>query len=238
MGKRTQFIKENKGTSSFTNGNADFSRFSFVGREQFIKRATQCMSIFMFIIRQWEEALDDCERVCVDCNTDNAHSWDEGVCYYTGSMEGPDGVEEGTLMHQLADDMCMNFKTCGVEGTNHTGTAKINYDLFGLFSLGGFQILTENCPAAHETKRDIIANMYIPLIQGAILRAYEIDQLGGGEKEQAEGAAFAAAVLPRVHAACESSRDVRHVVTRLRRCPHPSPIRCHRSATSGHNDLQ
>eukprot|EP00986_Skeletonema_menzelii_P017878 scaffold22567_cov150-Skeletonema_menzelii.AAC.1 len=39
------------------------------------------------------------------------------------------------------------------------------------------------------------------MIQGSLRYAYKVDKLQGGEKEKAEGAAFAAAVLPRVHAA-------------------------------------
>lgn len=43
--------------------------------------------------------------------------------------------------------------------------------------------------------------MYIPFIQGTIRYAYKMDKLSGGEKEASEGAVFAAAVLPRIHAA-------------------------------------
>merc|ERR1711957_696298 len=43
----------------------------------------------------------------------------------------------------------------------------------------------------------------IPMVQGALLYAYKVDKLKGASKEHAEGAVFAAAVLPRV-AACDS----------------------------------
>ena len=39
------------------------------------------------------------------------------------------------------------------------------------------------------------------MTRGSLRYAYKVDKLQGGEKEKAEGAAFAAAVLPRVHAA-------------------------------------
>ena len=39
------------------------------------------------------------------------------------------------------------------------------------------------------------------MIQGSLRYAYKVDKLQGGEKENAEGAVFAAAVLPVVHAA-------------------------------------
>jgi len=41
--------------------------------------------------------------------------------------------------------------------------------------------------------------MYIPLIQGTLRYAYKVGELQGEEKEKAEGAVFAAGVLPKVH---------------------------------------
>jgi hypothetical protein len=191
------------GTSTqFRNGNADFSRYSLDGKEQVIKKGTAYLSVFMYVIREFEDALDDCESRCINCNDGSVHAWDEGVCFYTGSIEGQDGLtDDGKLLHQLADKRCIDYKTCGVEGTDLSGTAKLNYDLFDLFAVGNYQLTSGNCPAARETKKQIANLMYIPMIQGAMRYAYKVDKLQGGEKEKAEGAVFAAAVLPRVHAA-------------------------------------
>jgi len=196
--------------TQFTNGNADFSLYSFMGKEQIIKKSTVYLNIFMYVIHGWEEALDDCERGCLDCNDGAAHSWDEGVCYYTGSIEGgPGGTNTGgKLLHHLADKRCTDYKTCGVEGADLGGTAKLNYDLFSLFSVGNFQLLSGNCPAARATAKEITEKMYVPMIQGAMRCAYKVGEMFGGEKEKAEGAAFAAAVLPRVHAADPGAADI------------------------------
>ena len=51
----------------------------------------------------------------------------------------------------------------------------------------------------------ITAKMYVPMIQGTLRYAYKVDKLQGGEKEAAEGAVFAAAVLPRIHAANQNA---------------------------------
>ena len=134
-------------------------------------------------------------------------------CFYTGSLEGTDGAANGKLLHQLADRRCQNFKTCGVEGTELAGMAKLNYDIFNLFAVGQFQLQTGNCPAARLTTDKIISKMYIPIIQGTLRYAFAVAELLGGEKEQAEGAAFAAAVLPRIHAACESRTSPAVVVS-------------------------
>ncbi|KAL3935359.1 MAG: hypothetical protein SGBAC_009103 [Bacillariaceae sp.] len=191
------------GTStSFSNGNADFSQYTFTGRSEAVKKGTVFMNIFMYTIREFEDALDDCKRGCMDCNDDPVHAWDEGVCFYTGSIEGKDGLTpDGKLLHQLADKRCANFKTCGDEGGELSGTAKLNYDLFDKYALGKFQLQTGNCPAARKTTTAITKLMYIPFIQGTLRYAYKVSVLNEGEKSAAEGAVFAAAVLPRIHAA-------------------------------------
>lgn len=171
-----------------------------------VKKGTAYMNIFMYVIREFEDALDDCQRGCINCNDDPVHAWDEGVCFYTGSVEGQDGLTpDGKLLHQLADKRCEDFKTCGVEGREMDGMAAVNYELFDLFALGKFQLSSGNCPGARQTTRLITELMYIPLIQGTLRYAYKVDKLSGGEKEAAEGAVFAAAVLPRIHAANEDA---------------------------------
>ena len=112
-------------------------------------------------------------------------------------------TDDGKLLHQLADKQCENFKTCGESGTDLAGTAKVNHELFDLFALRNFQLQSGECSTARATTKEIINKMYIPMIQGALRYAYNVGKLQGGETEKAKGATFAAAVLPRVHAACE-----------------------------------
>ena len=195
----------NGARTNFDNGNADFGEYTMIGREQIIKKGTAYMNVFMYVIREFEDALDDCKRGCINCNDDPVHAWDEGVCFYTGSIEGEDGAPSGYLLHQLADKRSADFKTGGPDGTDIAGTSKLNYDLMDQFSLGNFQLQSGNCEGARKTKERVAQLMFIPMIQGALRYAYKVDKLQGGEKEKAEGAAFIAAVLPAVHAASPSA---------------------------------
>jgi hypothetical protein len=189
-------------STKFSRGNADFSRYGLDGREQAIKKGTAYMNIFMYVIREFEDALDDCQRGIISDNYNSVHAWDEGVCFYTGSIEGQDGItDDGMLLHQLADKRCADFKVCGVDGVDEAGQSKLNYDLFDLYALGNYQLQSGNCPAARETVKLITDKMYVPMIQGTLRYAYKVDKLSGGEKEAAEGAVFAASVLPRIYAA-------------------------------------
>ena len=65
------------GKTSFKNGNADFSSYGFTGRTEAIKKGTAYMSIWMYVIREMEDALDDCKIGCINCNDDPVHAWDE-----------------------------------------------------------------------------------------------------------------------------------------------------------------
>jgi len=192
-----------KQTTNFSNGNADFTQFDFVGRTEAIKKGTVTMHVFMYTIREFEDAVVDCRTECdIDvCNDAPVHAWDEGVAFYTGSLEGKtgdNGGDTGKLLHNLADKRCANFDTC-----DENGLAQVNSELFKLFDQGQAQLLANQCGEAKKTLRKITPLMYVPLIQGTLRYAYKVEQ-GAGEKEQAEGVVFAAAVLPRVHNANEA----------------------------------
>ena len=187
--------------TNFNNGNADFSKYGFTGREQVIKKGTAYMNIYMYVIREFEDAIDDCQRNCLDCNYGSVHAWDEGVAFYAGSLEGIDGKGSGKLLYALADKRCQNFKTCGVKGNELEGFSYVNFELSQLFTLGNYNLVTGNCDAVRANVDDIVDLMAIPMIQGTLRYAYKVDKLSGAEKEKAEGAVFAAAILPRV-AAC------------------------------------
>jgi len=176
-------------------GDADFSEYGFVGQGECIKKGTAYIIIFMYVIREFEDALDDCSVGCINCNDDPVHAWDEGVAFYSGSLEGVNGDTSGKLLHQLADKRCGNFGTCLEDGTS----SKLNDELFNLFNVGQGQLLVGKCDEARETTKKIADLMYVPLIQGTLRYAYKVGELGGAEKEKAEGAVFAAGVLPKVH---------------------------------------
>lgn len=197
VGGKTDFISGR--------GNADFGTYGLSGRAEAVKKGTAYMAIFMYVIREFEDALDDCQIDCIACNDEPVHAWDEGVAFYSGSLEGKDGTPTGVLLHELADKRCVNFDTCIDDDKSKSA---VNDALFDLFNIGQSQLLRGQCEEARVTKEKIVDLMYIPLIQGTIRYAYKVGEESGGEKEKAEGATFAAAVLPRIYAANKSAADV------------------------------
>jgi len=191
--------------TSFVNGDADFTKFGFTGKTESIKKGTVYLNVFMYVIREFEDAIVDCRTECATetCNdAPGVHAWDEGVAFYAGSeegQEGDNGGSKGMFLHQLADKRCENFGTC-----NADGLATVNVELYKLFDQGQAQINTGQCGEGRKTLKKITSLMYVPLIQGTLRYAYKVEQAykkepGSAEKEQAEGAVFAASILPRIH---------------------------------------
>merc|ERR1712157_207750 len=124
--------------TNFKNFNNDFKVYGYDGKEQIIKKATAYIIIWMYVIRELEDALDDCQEACTieNCNDDPVHAWDEAAAFYTGSLEGTDGSGSGKLAYALADKRCGNFKTCGDLANETGGTSKVNIDILKNLNIG------------------------------------------------------------------------------------------------------
>jgi len=192
--------------TQFSNFNNDFGLYQYEGKEQIIKKGTAYMVVWMYVIREMEDALDDCKENCTidNCNDDPVHAWDEAVAFYTGSLEGEDGSGSGKLAYALADKRCSNFKTCGEFGDDTSGTASVNNAMFDAFNVGQAKILGGKCASARADKEKIENLMLIPLIQGTLRYAWKMENEAYSQKSEAEGVVFAASVLP-VVAACDKA---------------------------------
>merc|ERR1719311_1112112 len=164
------------------------------------KKGSAYMNVWMYVIREMEDAMADCKSGCLKCNDDPVHAWDEAVAFYSGSLEGTDGSGSGKLLYALADKRCANFGTCA---SGRTGNSKVNTAIMEQFELGKNKLLQSKCAEVGPIKKRIVELMSIPMVQGSLRYAYKVGKLGEGDKARAEGAAFSAAILPRV-AACDA----------------------------------
>jgi len=159
-----------------------------------------------------EEAISDCRNGChihdpgqEKCKNPDHHAWDQAVALYTGSLEREDGSGDGVLLYGLADEMCSNFRTCGREHEEAEGTSSVNIRIFRMFKLGQERLLGELCDEVQNYKVFVVQMMKVPLVQATLLSAYNRGHnhpadIEEAENEIAQGAAFAATVLPFVHA--------------------------------------
>lgn len=190
-------------------------------RAEAARRGTVLLSLWMYVVRKFEEGIDDCHAGCVSCNERGVHAWDEGVALYTGSLVGADGRggagaggswEGGELLYTLANEQCAHFHTCAPDGNS-----RVNAALLPLFTDGKRQLSQgrtqasgmSSCSTAREELRRIVDLMTVPLLQGALRSAYQLAHLSGGPRERGAAAAFAAAVLPRLaHCDAEAASRV------------------------------
>ena len=100
----------------------DFGGASDAARQEAVKKGTAYMHVWMYAIREFEDAIDDCVSCTTSCNTYSAndggpvHAWDEGVAFYTGSREGTaqGGNFDGVMVYRQAEKRCANFGTCAL----------------------------------------------------------------------------------------------------------------------------
>jgi len=147
---------------------------------------------------------------CNSLSTASVHAWDEGVAFYTGSLEGAaaGGNSAGVFPYRLAEKRCENFKTCGAQHNKDTGISYVNTQLFNKLAIGQAKLLMGQCDAVRPVLLEMVALMATPLIQGTLRYAYKVDRMSGGDKEKAEGAIFAAAIVPRVYNCNPSDGDI------------------------------
>merc|ERR1719316_339120 len=117
-------------------------------RVQCAKKGTAYMNSWMYAIREFEDAIDDCTSGDLTANALSSgpvHAWDEGVAFYTGSLMVFDDLlagnlptldKKGKLAYTLGNKRCKNFHTCGPDGNEFYGEAKANIDLMDLFKAG------------------------------------------------------------------------------------------------------
>ena len=168
-----------------------------------VAKVSAYLGVAMYALREIEDSIDDCISGNVERNLDSVQALDEAVAFYTGSLEGTDGSGSGVFVYALAEKRCVDFKTCGATGDQITGNAKVNMNIFSQFSKMKVNIANKDCSAALLDKEAIAKQLFVPMIQGTIRYAYKQSQPDTNIKAEAEGAAFAAAVLP-IIAACNS----------------------------------
>jgi hypothetical protein len=156
-----------------------------------IKKGAPNMNALMYAIRELERASLFCSE----------RSLDEAVGLYTGSVEGENGTfGSGYQMYALANKRCPNFKTCGPNGDALTGNSKVNIDIFTQFQLIQQNARTLQCDLIPASRKRIVELMSVPLVQGTLRYAFLVNFFAASEATRVELAAFAAAVLPLVHA--------------------------------------
>jgi len=197
------------------------------GSNQIMKKGANYQAVWMYVLHELEDAIGDCYAgdILANDNTPTGgapHAWDEGWAFYAGSTVGMTAADaatnnQGTLIWELAEKRGADF------GTMHsTGPSTANVNALALAIQGRDLIIAASCAAAEPVVQAWRAQQTVPLVQGTLKYAFKADPANtagdctadatntgltadaGCAKSWAEGWAFAAAVLPQVHA-CDAA---------------------------------
>ena len=201
-------------------GNADFTKFGFIGKAEAAKKGMTYMAVWMYVVRELRDAIDDCnvecdlecaadDPTCTQCNDEPVKAWDEGVAFYSGSLAQQADHGDGYLLLSLANKRGLNF------GTHTDGMSWVNTEIFELFHKGAKHLADRDCRKAEKRADRIIALMQVPLIQGTLRYSHKLSEYGSVEQDDAEmiekhngeGATFAAAVLPMLNKCSSKDAD-------------------------------
>ena len=124
------------------------------------------MNVWMYVIREFEDAIDDCQHCESECNefsvnSGSVHAWDEGVAFYSGSLEGAYGSSGGKLLYRLANKRCANFGTCGTAGDATSGEAYVNWLLLEHFNEGARLLERGQCSDVRPVVDEIVSLMTV-----------------------------------------------------------------------------
>lgn len=226
-GNRLAIAAVNSENTDFTNGNQDFRGVDAIGRSEFFKKTTAYINAWMYAIREFEDAIDDCSA---DALTDNSlsyasvHAWDEGVAFFVGSELRVEDLGEpltlkykGCMAYTLGNKRCADFRTCGAAADQVVGESNNNIQLFQQFRQAQENLRIGDCGAVIEQKDKVVNLMTIPLVQGTLRYIYKLATYKEpNSKEQAEAAVFAAAVLPQVHACSAKNAQIIYDATNMK----------------------
>lgn len=159
------------------------------------------MNVWMYTLVTFDYAVGatDCQQA--------VRLWDEGVAFY-GGIGGP---ADGSLSQLLglAEEYCQWFGTCS-STSDGAAMANVNVALSQVFRRGQSLLTDSSCNPgdvdSDSLLQDIATQMTIPLIQGILYHAYEMDvrkQQGVNDVSHAKLVTFAAALLPRI-STCDS----------------------------------
>lgn len=163
----------------------------------------EAISLGALTMNVWMHVLVTLDQAVGSCVNDNilqaVQLWDDAVGFYTG-IGGDPSLSQ---LYQIGEEYCQWFGTCSPSDVH------VNSRLSTLFSDGREFLEDSQCiRVQNQVLWDIVKQMTIPLIQGALYHAYEVDvrQMTTQDYIQAEVATFAASLLPRIHA-CSAGDD-------------------------------
>jgi len=177
-------------------GSGDFEGWDNTSRRELLTKGAAYQVVRQAVLGRLHEGVGQC---IAGNSLSGVYLWEAAYALHAGHLEGSDGSGKGESMYALGDKRCPQFDTC-VEGTR----ISINNALaLSAWQRGIAALAAGDCFGALGEQYAIVSALTIPLVQGMLREAWEVDPEGGaaladGRVEVAEGWAFTAAILPQL----------------------------------------
>jgi hypothetical protein len=200
-------------------GDSDFSKYAGrPPRSEAIRKGSAFLVVWMEFVRLLHEAVAFCED---GKHSDAARSVDKAVVFYAGSQV-KEKNNPGVLLFGLAEAHADATKPVAHKVNPNVTGANVNVQVFNELKAIKEAVTEESkaCRAADKSRKEIVNWMKIPLVQGVVFYAYQREkgvpvtddknEQMKYEQLQANGATFAATLLPWIHVCDESAAETIH----------------------------
>lgn len=212
------YFKTDTGFTS-KRGNSDFSTLTKRdGQGDAMKKGSAYLNIWMEVVRLLNDAVEKCPAG----DTSAEESLDKAVAYYAGGRTTEEN-DEGVLLYALAEVRAHQMKTAGHLDDKDVGDAFINVEIFRQLKIMQANFVANDvalCDDAALSKEQIVTLMKVPMIQSIIRYAYIQEKEPPVKQEDrdkmvAEGATYAATMLPFVHKCNSRAAETLHANMKL-----------------------
>ncbi|EJK53819.1 hypothetical protein THAOC_26663 [Thalassiosira oceanica] len=183
-------------TTTFERSGIDFSTSSWTieKRSTAFEYGILTLVLWQYVVGSLEMATYKCDEYDGDPARSLPH-WDQAVALYAGSavLDDPEGAaDRGHLLYTLANEECYYFGRCR-EGEDSPS----NVELFRMFNDGQRQLELGNCEAVDGLLAEMVPQLLVPLIQGAIRTTFILDEYPiHSPHVDGRAAAFYSALVP------------------------------------------
>ena len=151
-------------------------------RKEIVVKSMQYLVLFMSILQQMYESLQDCNSDDALTQMSSSGAWDRAAALLIGSMEGTEdgGTLDGQSFYALSKSTCLQFGTC-----EKSGSSEVNQRITSLLYTGRGEVQAGSCTALRRTVDEIEPLLLVPIIQSTLQFAIENEKIPAGSQDGA-----------------------------------------------------
>ena len=161
-------------TRAAISGTGNFSSWDAASRRELLTKGSAYLVVRQNVLYRLFVGVDSC---LAGASAAAAQDWQVAWALFAGSLEGTDGTGSGKSMYALGDKRCTQFRTCE-GGASSTHPARNNVAAAAAWNRGLAALGAGDCFGALAEAEAAVSQATIPLLQGLLREAWEVDPGG------------------------------------------------------------